>query len=110
MDKYRSSELREQLKEVLEVDLLEGSYYFQNRDVFIKSKIKSFEIIKNYLGEEDYFDIELENGHIGIEKGTTVTKIKRLPNSIIKFDWCFSIMNKDEELIGYIGKLKEVTE
>ena len=75
--------------------------------MFLKSKIKSFEIIKNSTGEEDLLDIELENGHVGICKYSKVTKIKSPPNIILNFDWCFSIRNKDGELIGYIGKLTE---
>ena len=107
MENYRSVEIREQLKEVFEIDLLEGTYYFQKENVLLRSKIKSFEIIKNSTGEEDLLDIELENGHIGICEYSKVTKVKRIPNIILKFDWCFSIRNADDEHIGYIGKPTE---
>ena len=107
MKNRNTLKFREQIQEVLKVDLLEGIYYFQKEDVFLKSNIKGFEIIKNSTGEEDLLDIELDNGHIGICKYSKVIKVKRIPNIILKFDWCFSIRNIDDEHIGYIGKPTE---
>ena len=104
MEQYRSVKLREQLKEVFEVDLLEGTYFFQKHDVYFESKIKNFEIIKNCFDEEDFLDIELENGHVGIGEYSKVAKIKRPSNIVKLFDWCFAIRNIDGEHIGYIGK------
>ena len=92
------------LKEVFEVNLLEGTYFFQKHDVYFESKIKSFEIIKNCFDEEDFLDIELENGHVGIGEYSKVAKIKRPSNIVKLFDWCFAIRNIDGEHIGYIGK------
>ena len=107
MKNRNTLKFREQIQEVLKVDLLEGIYYFQKEDVFLKSNIKGFEIIKNSTGEEDLLDIELDNGHIGICECSKVTKINRPPNISLKFDWCFSIRNTSGELIGYIGKPTE---
>lgn len=107
MKNRNTLKFREQIQEVLKVDLLEGIYYFQKEDVFLKSNIKGFEIIKNSTGEEDLLDIELDNGHIGICECSKVTKINIPPNISLKFDWCFSIRNTSGELIGYIGKPTE---
>ena len=46
MKNRNTLKFREQIQEVLKVDLLEGIYYFQKEDVFLKSNIKGFEIIK----------------------------------------------------------------
>lgn len=96
----------EQFKLLQEVNLLEGTYYFQRYDVHVQSKIVDVEIIKNCFGEEDLMDIKLEKGHIAIGAFSKVKKINRPANMVIGFEWCFAIRNQDKEFIGYLGKLR----
>ena len=103
MEEYRSVELREQLKEVFEVDLLEGTYYFQKNNLVIESKITG-----NELGPSGtIFFIKLGTGLLLLDKYTKITKLEKIPYLENKFDWVFEIHNISNEHIGYIGKPSE---
>ena len=106
MDKqYRSVELREQLKEVLEVDLLEGAYYFQKHNLVIESEITSAEL--NLRGT--IFYIKFGTSLLILDEYTKITKLEKIPYLDKQFDWIFEIHNISNEHIGYIGKISQQT-
>jgi hypothetical protein len=92
------------MEELKFFNLLEGTYYFQRLDVFIKSKVINAEVLQDDFEEEYFLDIELEHGHVGVNKYSKVRAINRPCNMVIPFEWCFAIKNQDGDFIGYIGK------
>lgn len=83
-------------------DLTEGFYYFYKHDLFIKSRI-----IKTTHNIGGGLEIKFDNGEIIIWENSLVKPVRRPPNIINQFYWCYSIKNTYGDIIGYIGKPKE---
>lgn len=88
----------EELKEQLQ----KGTFYYYKSNLFIKS-----EIIKVVVMEGIFLEISFECGNADtfIEN---IIPVKRPPNIVKKFEWCYKLKNEDDECIGYIGKVEEI--
>lgn len=96
-------ELKEHLKEVFEVNLYEGTFYFQKSGLIIQSKILGYVIGPN----KSMLYVDFKDGSLLLDKYTKITKLEKIPNKDKKFDWVFDICNMLNEHIGYIGKPSE---
>ncbi|MEG0368299.1 MAG: hypothetical protein RR585_15750 [Coprobacillus sp.] len=77
-------------------DLRDIYYYFYRDELFIKSPILAV--------DHRNLEVIFQNGSINITKDIEIIKIKRPSNIIKTFKWCYKLSNKDNELLGYIGK------
>ncbi len=86
----------EELKELF----LKGTYYFHKSSLLVNSKV--YNIVSYDDGELEIF---FTGGIVGVYKDK-VKKIRRPPNIISVFKWCYLLKDEDNQSIGYIG-LKE---
>ena len=89
------------MEKLINKKLEDGFFYFQLHNIFIKSKINKV------IGEKNltkYLTLEFNCGRLEIHKRTSVIEIKRPPNIMIEFEWCYRIENLNGEFLGYIGK------
>ena len=96
-------ELKEHLKEIFEVNLDEGTFYFQKSGLIIQSKILDTSIGPN----KSILYVDFKDGTLLLDKFTKTTKLEKIPNKDKKFEWVFDICNIFDEHIGYIGKPSE---
>ena len=93
MDDINISKLKQQLKE--------GTFYYDNFGLFIKSKVISIE-----ESDKDFLKVDFENGVVDVLI-KRICKIRRPSNIIAKFEWCYMFKNEYDDIIGYIGALEE---
>jgi len=87
--------------EELKEQLLQGTFYYSKPGaLLINAKVY------NVIGYDDgELEIFFNGGIVSIYK-SKLKKVKRPPNIISVFKWCYVLKNEDNECIGYIG-LKE---
>ena len=88
------------IEDLISKNLEEGFFYFQLHNIFIKSKINK---VRGRKSMTKYLTVEFDNGHLDIHTKTKLTEIKRPPNIMTEFDWCYRIENTDGEFLGYLG-------
>lgn len=89
MDEINIEELKEQLQQ--------GTFYYSTSNILIKGKI--YNVISYDDGQLEIF---FTGGIVDLYKNK-LTKIRRPPNIIGAFKWCYLLKNEDNENIGYIG-------
>lgn len=87
-------ELKEKLKE--------GTFYYYNFGLHIKSKVT--EIIEK---SEGYLNIKFECGYTDVFV-KNIKPIERPGNVIVDFEWCYMLINEYDDCIGYIGKKENI--
>ncbi|BBK75867.1 hypothetical protein [Clostridium butyricum] len=76
-------------------------YYYAN-DVYVQSEIEE---VKN---EKNFMRVNFNNGFIDIDKGRDIIeKVKRPDVNLKNYDWCYSIMNSNKRIKGWILKEAE---
>lgn len=83
----------EELKEQLQ----EGAFYYHKSSLLVSGKVY------NVVGYEDgELEIFFTGGIVGVYKNK-MKKVKRPPNIISVFKWCYLLKDEHNEAIGYIG-------
>lgn len=85
----------------LKEQLLQGTFYYSKPGALLINA-KVYNAISYDDGELEIF---FTGGIVSIYKDK-LKKVKRPPNIISVFKWCYVLKNEDNECIGYIG-LKE---
>ena len=89
------------IEKLISKNLEEGFFYFQLHNIFIKSKINK---VKGRKTLTKYLILEFDNGHLDIHTKTKIIEIKKPPNMMVEFDWCYRVENMCGEFLGYLGK------
>ncbi|MBC2459389.1 hypothetical protein [Clostridium beijerinckii] len=84
--------------EELKEQLLKGTFYYSNSNILVKGKV--YNVISYDDGQ---LEILFHGGIVDLYKDK-LTKVRRPPNIISVFKWCYSLKNDDNECIGYIGE------
>lgn len=92
MDEINIERLKEQFQE--------GTFYYSNSNILVKGKI--YNVISYDDGQLEIF---FAGGIVDLYKDK-LTKVRRPPNIIGAFKWCYALKNENSKVIGYIG-LKE---
>lgn len=87
----------EELKEQLQ----QGTFYYSNSNMLVKGKV--YNVISYDDGQLEIF---FTGGIVDLYKDK-LTKVRRPPNIIGVFKWCYLLKNEDD-VIGYIGLKEEV--
>ena len=91
-------ELRENLKEVFEVNLLEGTFQFHIQGLFIEKKITN-----THIGPSGtIYYVKFDEGTLFLDK---FTKVKKVLTSNDEYEWCFEIYNLTGNYLGLIFKV-----
>jgi len=90
------------MEEILKHDLEEAHYYLNMPNLIIALPITDVAVSEDgmtlTLGEDNTSSITIW------KEASEVKRVKRPPNVIGAFDWCYLIKNEYKENIGYIGK------
>lgn len=85
--------------------LKEGTFYFYKFGLLVKLQFAEV------IDKGDFIELNFANNggyvHVFVEH---MQKVSRPGNIISKFDWCYSLKNDYEDLIGYIGKEEDKQE
>ncbi|ALB44591.1 hypothetical protein [Clostridium beijerinckii] len=84
--------------EELKEQLLKGTFYHYGSNLLVKGKIYN---VINY--DDGQLEIFFTGGIVDLYKDK-LTEVRRPPNIISVFKWCYSLKNEDNENIGYIGE------
>lgn len=86
----------------LKEQLQKCTFYFYKSNLFIKSEVTRVIEMEGIFLEISF---ECDNVDAFIEN---IVPVKRPPNIVKKFEWCYMPKNEDDECVGYIGKIEKM--